>query len=101
MGNVAIWKPASSAVLPCYFLMKLLEEAGLPNGVINFLPFWTVVGDPILNDPNLAGVHFTGSTKPFSMLENHRPTLKIIKSRFREIGGKDFAWLMKVQILTN
>ena len=106
MGNVAIWKPASSAVLPCYFLMKLLEEAGLPYGVINFLPgSGAVVGDPILNDPNLAGVHFTGSTKTFqhiwktigSNIENYKSYPRIVG----ETGGKDFAWLMKVQILTN
>ena len=95
MGNVAIWKPASSAVLPCYFLMKLLEEAGLPSGVINFLPgSGAVVGDPILNDPNLAGVHFTGSTKTFqhiwktigSNIENYKSYPRIVG----ETGGKDF-----------
>ena len=67
MGNVSIWKPASSAVYACYFLMELLKEAGLPDGVINFLPgSGSTVGDPILNHPSLAGVHFTGSTNTFN-----------------------------------
>ena len=49
MGNVAIWKPASSAILPCYYLMEMLKEAGLPDGVINFLPgSGSKVGDPVL-----------------------------------------------------
>ena len=55
MGNVALWKPASSAVLPCYYIMKMLEEAGLPGGVINFITgSGGTVGNPVLADPNLA-----------------------------------------------
>ena len=95
MGNVSIWKPASSAVLPCYYLMKLLKEAGLPDGVINFLPgSGGTVGDPIINDPNLAGIHFTGSTKTFqhiwktigSKIEKYKTYPRIVG----ETGGKDF-----------
>ena len=95
MGNVAIWKPASSAILPCYYLMKMLEEAGLPNGVINFLPgSGSKVGDPILKNPNLAGVHFTGSTSTFqhiwriigNNIENYKTYPRIVG----ETGGKDF-----------
>ena len=95
MGNVAIWKPASSAILPCYYLMKMLEEAGLPNGVINFLPgSGSKVGDPILKNPNLAGVHFTGSTNTFqhiwrtigNNIENYKTYPRIVG----ETGGKDF-----------
>ena len=67
MGNVSIWKPASSAILSCHYLLEMLKEAGLPDGVINFLPGNGVtVGDPILNNSNLAGVHFTGSTNTFN-----------------------------------
>ncbi len=95
MGNVSIWKPASSAVLPCYYLMKLLQEAGLPDGVINFLPgSGGTVGDPVLKNPNLAGVHFTGSTKTFqyiwktigSRIERYKTYPRIVG----ETGGKDF-----------
>lgn len=69
MGNVAVWKPAQTALLSNYYVMKLLEEAGLPPGVISFLP-----GDPIaisnavLADRGLAGIHFTGSTAVFQSL---------------------------------
>ena len=95
MGNVSIWKPASSAVLPCYYLMELLQEAGLPDGVINFLPgSGGTVGNPVLKDPNLAGVHFTGSTKTFqhiwktigSQIESYKTYPRIVG----ETGGKDF-----------
>ena len=66
MGNTVVWKPAASSILSSYYVMRLLEEAGLPPGVINFLP-----GDPVeisrivLDSPCLGGVHFTGSTRVF------------------------------------
>ena len=66
LGNTCLWKPASTSVLSNYYLMKLLEEAGLPPGVINFVPgSGAQVGDPALADRRLAGVHFTGSTATF------------------------------------
>jgi hypothetical protein len=66
MGNTVLWKPASSAVYSAYFIAKLLKEAGLPDGVINFVPGpGRHVGDPVLEKPGLAGVHFTGSTSVF------------------------------------
>ena len=95
MGNVAIWKPASSAILPCYFLMKMLKEAGLPDGVINFLPGkGSDIGDLVLSDENLSGVHFTGSTDTFqhiwkligSNIHNYKTYPRIVG----ETGGKDF-----------
>jgi len=95
MGNVALWKPASSAVLPCYYLMKMLEEAGLPAGVINFIPgSGGKVGNPVLSNPNLAGVHFTGSTATFhhiwktigSNIDQYKTYPRIVG----ETGGKDF-----------
>ena len=95
MGNVALWKPASSAVLPCYFIMKMLEEAGLPDGVINFIPgSGAKVGDPVLTDSNLAGVHFTGSTQTFQHIwktigkniDGYKTYPRIVG----ETGGKDF-----------
>ena len=69
MGNTVLWKPASSAVYSGYFTMQLLIEAGLPPGVINFLPGGGAeVGDAVLAAPELAGIHFTGSTATFRHL---------------------------------
>ena len=95
MGNVSIWKPASSAVLACYYLMKMLQEAGLPNGVINFLPgSGSSIGDPILNHPSLAGVHFTGSTNTFNHIWKTIGTnisqYKTYPRIVGETGGKDY-----------
>ena len=95
MGNVSIWKPASSAILACHYLLEMLNEAGLPDGVINFLPGdGGTVGDPILNNSNLAGVHFTGSTSTFnhiwktigSNINKYKTYPRIVG----ETGGKDF-----------
>jgi 1-pyrroline-5-carboxylate dehydrogenase len=95
MGNTVIWKPASTSMLSSYYLMKLLEEAGLPPGVINFVP-----GDPaaiserLLGHRDLAGVHFTGSTGVFNaMWETIGRSMKSYHSYPRivgETGGKDF-----------
>ena len=95
MGNVALWKPASSAVLPCYYLMKMLEEAGLPAGVINFIPgSGGKVGNPVLSNSNLAGVHFTGSTATFhhiwKTIGNNIDKYKTYPRIVGETGGKDF-----------
>ena len=66
MGNTVLWKPASSAVYAAWFVMELLKEAGLPPGVINFLPGSAgEIGDPVLASEDLAGIHFTGSTAVF------------------------------------
>lgn len=94
-GNTVIWKPASSAVYSAYFFMKILEEAGLPKGVINFLPgSGAEIGEKILPHKDLAGVHFTGSTKTFRYMWE---TVGKNISRYRnyprivgETGGKDF-----------
>ena len=95
MGNVVIWKPASSAVYPAWFLMKLFKEAGLPDGVINFVPgTGSKVGPVIIKHPDLAGVHFTGSTSVFQkMWEIIGKNISNYKSYPRivgETGGKDF-----------
>jgi len=95
VGNVSLWKPASSAVYSAYYLMKLFEEAGLPKGVINFVPgSGGQVGVPAMNNPNLAGIHFTGSTAVFqNMWKVISDNLKIMKYYPRivgETGGKDF-----------
>ena len=95
MGNVALWKPASSAVYPAYFLMRLFKEAGLPDGVINFIPgSGSTVGPMVMEHPALAGVHFTGSTAVFqnmwttvgNNIENYISYPRIVG----ETGGKDF-----------
>ena len=95
MGNVALWKPASSAVYPAYFIMQLLIEAGLPKGVINFIPgSGRDVGPNVISDSNLAGVHFTGSTNVFQeMWKTIGKNIANYKSYPRivgETGGKDF-----------
>ena len=95
MGNVVIWKPASSSVYSAYFIMKLLQQAGLPDGVINFLPgAGKQIGDPAMNSPHLAGIHFTGSTEVFQSMWN---TVGNNINRYHsyprivgETGGKDF-----------
>lgn len=95
MGNTVLWKPASSAVYSAHYLMDLFEAAGLPPGVINFVPGkGSVVGSHVLPHPDLAGVHFTGSTEVFQhMWETIGKNIKTYKSYPRivgETGGKDF-----------
>ena len=95
MGNTVVWKPAGTAAYSAYFLMRLLQEAGLPPGVINLVygPGATI-GDAALSSPHLAGVHFTGSTPVFnsmwntigSNVGNYRNYPRIVG----ETGGKDF-----------
>jgi 1-pyrroline-5-carboxylate dehydrogenase len=98
MGNTVLWKPASSAVFSAFFLTKLWKEAGLPDGVINFIPgSGRFVGDPVLERPELAGVHFTGSTAVFqgmwktigSNIMKYRTYPRIVG----ETGGKDFVFV--------
>ena len=95
MGNTVIWKPASSAMLSAYYIMRLLEEAGMPPGVINFVPGEAArVSEVLLDSPDLAGIHFTGSTGVFQMMwkkvgENiarYRSYPRLVG----ETGGKDF-----------
>ena len=95
MGNVSIWKPASSAVYSSYFMMKLFVEAGVPEGVINFVPgSGKDIGPTIMKNQNLAGVHFTGSTNVFQgMWKTIGENINNYKSYPRivgETGGKDF-----------
>ncbi len=95
MGNVSIWKPASSSVYSGHFLMQLFKEAGLPDGVINFVPGrGSMVGPNIIKDANLAGVHFTGSTAVFQSMwkeiGNNIDSYKTYPRIVGETGGKDF-----------
>ncbi len=98
IGNTVVWKPATSGIYVAYFMMKILEEAGLPPGVINLVPGeGSIVGDQILTHPDLAGVHFTGSTKTFqhiwrtigNNIEKYRSYPRIVG----ETGGKDFIFV--------
>ena len=95
MGNTVVWKPAGTASYSAHFLMRLLQEAGLPPGVINLVyGRGATIGDAALASPNLAGVHFTGSTEVFnsmwntigSNVGNYRNYPRIVG----ETGGKDF-----------
>ncbi|MFZ2322654.1 MAG: L-glutamate gamma-semialdehyde dehydrogenase [Ignavibacteriaceae bacterium] len=95
VGNVSVWKPASSAVYSAYWLMKLFEEAGLPKGVINFVPgSGGQVGTPAMTNPNLAGIHFTGSTEVFQnmwkVISDNLKNMKYYPRIVGETGGKDF-----------
>jgi 1-pyrroline-5-carboxylate dehydrogenase len=95
MGNVAIWKPASSAMLSGYYIMRLLEAAGLPPGVLNFVPGDApMITRALLASPDLAGIHFTGSTGVFqSLWRTVGESLATYRSYPRlvgETGGKDF-----------
>ncbi len=95
LGNVVLWKPASSAVYSAYWIMKVFMDAGLPEGVINFVPSdGAVIGDVILSNPNLAGVHFTGSTSTFQnmwrTIGNNIHNYKTYPRIVGETGGKDF-----------
>lgn len=98
MGNTTVWKPATSALLSNYYLMKVFMEAGLPDGVINFIPGkGSLIGNEVLKSPDLAGIHFTGSNRTFNQLWSQvAANLSIYKSYPRlvgETGGKNFIFV--------
>ncbi len=97
MGNTVVWKPASTAVYAAHWIMRLLKDVGLPDGVINMVPgSGGAIGDPAMNHPDLAGVHFTGSTEVFqgmwrtvgANIAKYRSYPRIVG----ETGGKDFVF---------
>lgn len=95
VGNTVVWKPARTAALSAYYIMKLYEAAGLPPGVINFIPAaGGKVGNLLLPRPDLAGVHFTGSTGVFQhIVKTVGANIKDYRNYPRlvgETGGKDF-----------
>ena len=95
MGCTVVWKPAGTAAYSNYFVLKVLEEAGLPPGVINFIPGpATQVSDIVLNHPRLGGIHFTGSTEVFQALwqkvGSNLPKYADYPRLVGETGGKDF-----------
>jgi 1-pyrroline-5-carboxylate dehydrogenase len=95
MGNTVVWKPASGALVSGYYTYKVLEAAGMPPGVINFLPGEAVqITNAVLDSPDFAGVHFTGSTSVFNgmwkrigeNIDRYRTYPRLVG----ETGGKDF-----------
>lgn len=95
MGNVVVWKPATTAVLAAYYIMKAFQEAGLPDGVINLIPCRGAdISSHVLTDSRLAGFHFTGSTGVFKSawkligenINNYRSYPRLVG----ETGGKDY-----------
>ena len=98
MGNTVVWKPASASILSNYYLMQLYKEAGLPDGVINFLPSrGAQLGRIALDHPSFAGLHFTGSTAVFNgmwqTVANNLPKYKIYPRLVGETGGKDYIFV--------
>ena len=98
MGNVALWKPSTTATLSNYYLMQLYKEAGLPDGVINFLPgSGALIGEVATSSKWFAGIHFTGSTGTFKTLwkqacanlDNYVSYPRLVG----ETGGKDFIFV--------
>lgn len=94
-GNVVLWKPATTAVLSNYYVMQALMAAGLPAGVINFVPSrGSDMSKYVLSDSNLAGFHFTGSTEVFSgvysLVGENIKKYKTYPRLVGETGGKDF-----------
>jgi 1-pyrroline-5-carboxylate dehydrogenase len=95
MGNTTVWKPATNSLLSSYYLMKIYEEAGLPAGVINFVPgSGSLISNIVLKHRDLAGIHFTGSNPTFNSLwKQVSDNLSIYKTYPKlvgETGGKDF-----------
>ncbi len=97
-GNTVVWKPATTAVYSSYMVLKLLQAAGLPDGVINFIPgSASMISDIVMSDENMAGVHFTGSTEVFnSMFAAVGKNIDKYNSYPRlvgETGGKNFSMI--------
>jgi 1-pyrroline-5-carboxylate dehydrogenase len=98
MGNSSVWKPSTTALHSNYLLMKIFKEAGLPDGVVNFIPGQgSLIGKVVTTSPDLAGFHFTGSTATFNTLwrsmgenlERYKSYPKIVG----ETGGKNFVFV--------
>lgn len=98
MGNTTVWKPATTSILSNYYLMEIFMEAGLPAGVINFIPGkGSVIGKEVFSSPDLAALHFTGSRDTFSALwkqvGENLSTYKAYPRLIGETGGKDFIFV--------
>ena len=100
MGNVVLWKPASSSVYAPYIFMQILKEAGLPDGVINFIPSkGSDVGEVVFKSEHFAGLHFTGSADTFhymwKTIGENIPKYKAYPRIVGETGGKDYIFVHK------
>jgi 1-pyrroline-5-carboxylate dehydrogenase len=98
MGNTVLWKPASTAVYSGYYLMRLFQEAGVPDGVINFIPgSGGKVGGPVMELDSLAGIHFTGSTEVFqdmwTTIGKNIKKYKVYPRIVGETGGKNYVFV--------
>lgn len=95
MGNTTVWKPSTTAIYSNYILMKIFHEAGLPDGVVNFIPGQgSLIGKVVTQSPELAGFHFTGSTGTFNTLwrsiGENLGTYRSYPRIVGETGGKNF-----------
>ncbi len=95
MGNTTLWKPATTSLLSSYYLMKIYKEAGLPDGVVNFLPGrGSLIGKNVMESEFFGGLHFTGSKPTFDHLwktiSNNLPNYRYYPRVVGETGGKDF-----------
>jgi 1-pyrroline-5-carboxylate dehydrogenase len=98
MGNTVLWKPASSAIYSGYYLTELFKEAGIPDGVVNFIPgSGGKVGGPVMELETLAGIHFTGSTEVFQdmwlTIGKNIKKYKVYPRIVGETGGKNFVFV--------
>lgn len=108
MGNTVVWKPSDSAILSNYLLLEILQEAGMPAGVINFIPGNPVeISDVVLNDTNFSALHFTGSTKVFSSIWG-KIAANVGAGKYKEFprivgetGGKNFHLVDKTANIEN
>jgi 1-pyrroline-5-carboxylate dehydrogenase len=105
MGNTVVWKPASTSILSNYYLMQLYKEAGLPDGVINFVPSrGSQIGRLALDHPAFAGLHFTGSTGVFNgmwrAVAENLSRYRIYPRLVGETGGKDYTFVHATADLT-
>jgi 1-pyrroline-5-carboxylate dehydrogenase len=97
MGNVTVWKPATTSLLSSYYAMEIFKEAGIPDGVINFVPgSGSIISNVVLNDPDFGGIHFTGSTGVFNSfwktVGENVGKYKTYPKLVGETGGKDFVF---------
>ena len=97
VGNTVLWKPSRAVILTNYYIMKVLMDAGLPKGVINFVPFSSKYSDVVLKHPYFAGLHFTGSyetlVKIWKTIGENLESYKNFPRIVGETGGKDFIFV--------
>jgi 1-pyrroline-5-carboxylate dehydrogenase len=100
MGNTTVWKPATTSLLSNYYFMMIMKEAGMPDGVINFVPgSGSLISSVVLKHKELAGIHFTGSNSTFNTIwKQVSENLSVYRSYPKivgETGGKDFIFAHK------